>query len=152
MEIKTVHDYQASPELLKNKVILVTGAGDGIGRQAALSFAKHGASVILLGRTVSKLEAVYDEIIAQESPQPAIIPLDLKGATGEVWSGQEAKELGLIDEVTTSDAWLMKQHKGFDVLQLQYVIRKPLSERFAKGMSVIIHTLKTSLTRSDVSQ
>ncbi|MGM0629915.1 MAG: YciK family oxidoreductase [Pseudomonadota bacterium] len=81
MQIKTVHDYQASPELLKNKVILVTGAGDGIGRQAALSFAKHGASVILLGRTVSKLEAVYDEIIAQESPQPAIIPLDLKGAT-----------------------------------------------------------------------
>jgi len=81
MEIKTVHDYQASPELLKNKVILVTGAGDGIGRQAALSYAEHGATVILLGRTVSKLESVYDEIIAQGSPQPAIIPLDLKGAT-----------------------------------------------------------------------
>lgn len=81
MEIKTVHDYQASPELLKNKVILVTGAGDGIGRQAALSYAEHGATVILLGRTVSKLESVYDEIIAQGSPQPAIIPLDIKGAT-----------------------------------------------------------------------
>lgn len=81
MEIKTVHDYQASPELLKNKVILVTGAGDGIGRQAALSYAEHGATVILLGRTVSKLESVYDEIIAQQNPQPAIIPLDLKGAT-----------------------------------------------------------------------
>jgi len=81
MKIKTVHDYQASPELLKNKVILVTGAGDGIGRQAALSYAEHGATVILLGRTVSKLESVYDEIIAQKSPQPAIIPLDIKGAT-----------------------------------------------------------------------
>lgn len=81
MKIKTVHNYQASPELLKNKVILVTGAGDGIGRQAALSYAKHGATVILLGRTVSKLESVYDEIIGQQSPQPAIIPLDIKGAT-----------------------------------------------------------------------
>ncbi|MGY0645752.1 MAG: YciK family oxidoreductase, partial [Paraglaciecola chathamensis] len=44
-------------------------------------FAKYGATVILLGRTVSKLEAVYDEIVANGGPEPAIIPLDLQGAT-----------------------------------------------------------------------
>ena len=55
-------DYQAPNDLLQDKKILVTGAGDGIGRAAALTFAKYGATVILLGRTVSKLEAVYDEI------------------------------------------------------------------------------------------
>ena len=60
MQIKTVHDYQAPADLLANKTILVTGAGEGIGRQAALSFAQHGATVILLGRTTAKLEAVYD--------------------------------------------------------------------------------------------
>ncbi|MUJ37829.1 YciK family oxidoreductase [Aliivibrio fischeri] len=74
-------DYQVSSDALKNKVILVTGAGDGIGKQAALHYAQHGATVILLGRTVAKLEAVYDEIEAAGYPTPAIVPLDLKGAT-----------------------------------------------------------------------
>ncbi|GGA83495.1 YciK family oxidoreductase [Neiella marina] len=64
-----------------DKVILVTGAGAGIGKQAALSLAAHGATVILLGRTVAKLEATYDDIIAAGGVEPAIVPLDLKGAT-----------------------------------------------------------------------
>lgn len=74
-------DYSIKNNALNGKVILVTGAGDGIGRQAALSYAEQGASVILLGKTVAKLEAVYDEIIHNKWPTPAIIPLDLKGAT-----------------------------------------------------------------------
>ncbi|MGR6833820.1 YciK family oxidoreductase [Aliivibrio wodanis] len=74
-------DYQVSADALKNKTILVTGAGDGIGKQAAIHYAQHGATVILLGRTVAKLEAVYDEIEAAGYPTPAIVPLDLKGAT-----------------------------------------------------------------------
>ncbi|XQW83775.1 YciK family oxidoreductase [Thalassotalea piscium] len=74
-------DYSISANCLAQKNILVTGAGDGIGRIAALTYAKLGATVILLGKTVNKLEAVYDEIVAQGSPEPAIIPLDLKGAT-----------------------------------------------------------------------
>lgn len=76
-----MHDYQAASDLLNDKVILITGAGDGIGRQAALYYGAHGATVVLLGRTVNKLEAVYDELVAQGSPEPAIIPLDLLGAT-----------------------------------------------------------------------
>lgn len=74
-------EYQVAADALNGKVILVTGAGDGIGRQAALSYAQHGATVILLGRTVKKLESVYDEIEAAGYPQPAIIPLDMLGAT-----------------------------------------------------------------------
>ncbi|WP_076409099.1 YciK family oxidoreductase [Shewanella sp. UCD-KL12] len=74
-------EYQAAKDLLINKTILVTGAGDGIGRAAAVSFAKHGATVILLGKTVKKLEAVYDQIEQAGYPKPAIVPLDLKGAT-----------------------------------------------------------------------
>lgn len=76
-----MHNYQANKDALKDKVILITGAGDGIGRVAALTYAKHGATVILLGKTVSKLEAVYDEIIALGGAEPAIVPLDMKGAT-----------------------------------------------------------------------
>ncbi|KLV09054.1 3-oxoacyl-ACP reductase [Photobacterium aquae] len=74
-------DYQVDENTLKDNVILVTGAGDGIGRQAAISYAAHGATVVLLGRTVAKLEAVYDEIENLGYPQPAIIPMDMMGAT-----------------------------------------------------------------------
>jgi NAD(P)-dependent dehydrogenase (short-subunit alcohol dehydrogenase family) len=66
---------------LTNRIILITGAGDGIGRAAAKSFAAHGATVILLGRTISKLEAVYDEIEQAGHPQPAIYPMNLEGAS-----------------------------------------------------------------------
>ncbi len=74
------HEYQAPPDLLKGRVILVTGAGDGIGRTAAITFAAHGATVVLLGRTTRKLEGVYDEIERAGSPQAAIYPMNLEGA------------------------------------------------------------------------
>ncbi|ADQ84655.1 YciK family oxidoreductase [Methylovorus sp. MP688] len=72
-----MHNYQAPAQLLADHVILVTGAGQGIGREAALAFARHGATVILCGRTLKKLEAVYDAIEAAGYPQAVIFPLDL---------------------------------------------------------------------------
>jgi len=93
-------DYLISPNCLANKTILVTGAGSGIGRQAALTYAKLGATVILLGKTVKKLEAIYDEIIQLGYQEPAIIPLDLKGATKqnyEQMSATIAEQFGNLD-------------------------------------------------------
>lgn len=74
-------DYQAPSQLLAGKTILVTGAGDGIGKAAALAYAEQGATVILLGRTTKKLEAVYDTIETKGYPQAAIVPLNLDGAS-----------------------------------------------------------------------
>lgn len=76
-------NYHAAPDLLAGKTILVTGAGDGIGRVAALTYASHGATVILLGRTESKLEAVYDEIESAGHPKPALVPMDLATVTDD---------------------------------------------------------------------
>jgi len=78
----TAKAYRPAPDELSGRVILVTGAGDGIGRAAAVSCASHGATVILLGRTQTKLEAVYDEIVSAGHPEPAISVLDLARAQG----------------------------------------------------------------------
>ena len=76
--------YTPTKDCLKNKTILVTGAGSGIGKTAAKTYAAHGATVILLGKTSKKLEATYDEILAENgadtAAEPAIYPMDLLGA------------------------------------------------------------------------
>ena len=46
--------YSPPNDLLNGRTILITGAGDGIGRAASLAFAAHGATVVLLGRTVDR--------------------------------------------------------------------------------------------------
>ena len=108
--------YSPAPDLLKDRVILVTGAGDGIGRAAALSFANHGATVILLGKTVEKLEAVYDTIEKAGNPQPAIYPLDLRGATAadyETLHDTIEREFGHLDGLL-HNASLLGQRKSIE--------------------------------------
>ena len=73
--------YSAPKDLLAGKIIGVTRASDGIGAVAAKTFASCGATVILMGRTVPKLEAIYDAIEAAGGPQPAIYPVCLEGAS-----------------------------------------------------------------------
>lgn len=97
-----MNSFDFSANTLTNKTILVTGAGDGIGRQAAISYANCGATVILLGKTVNKLEAVYDEILNNGGPQPAIIPLDLQGATAshyEAMADTIQQQFGQLDGI-----------------------------------------------------
>jgi NAD(P)-dependent dehydrogenase (short-subunit alcohol dehydrogenase family) len=65
---------------LANHAILITGAGGGLGSTAALALAKHGATIILLDKSIPKLEAVYDKIQAANAPEPILYPFDLAGA------------------------------------------------------------------------
>lgn len=102
-------DYQAPADLLAGRVILVTGAGDGIGRAAAKSYAAHGATVVLLGRTVHKLEAVYDEIEQAGGPQAAIYPMNLEGANDQDYldlADNIAQQLGRLDGILHNAAFL----------------------------------------------
>jgi NAD(P)-dependent dehydrogenase (short-subunit alcohol dehydrogenase family) len=92
--------YSARPDLLKDRVILITGAGRGIGAAAAKTFAAHGATVLLLGKTEASLNAVYDEIEAAGHPQPAVIPFNLETAQPHQYDELAATleaEFGRID-------------------------------------------------------
>ncbi len=101
--------YRAPTELLKDNVILVTGASDGIGEIIAKSYAEHGATVILHGRNVEKLEQVYDDIINKGGAQPAIMPLDLKNAPHQQYISLAEtiqSELGRLDGILHNAAMI----------------------------------------------
>jgi NAD(P)-dependent dehydrogenase (short-subunit alcohol dehydrogenase family) len=72
--------HLAAAAELAGRVIAITGAGDGIGRAVALACARHQASLILIGRNASKLEAVHAEIAASGAPEASIAVLDLERA------------------------------------------------------------------------
>lgn len=94
--------YTPAPGTLNGRVILVTGAGQGLGKVAAKAFAAAGATVVLHGRNVEKLEAVYDEIEAAGGAQPAIMPLDFtKTSQTEIDAFAHAihKETGRLDGI-----------------------------------------------------
>jgi NAD(P)-dependent dehydrogenase (short-subunit alcohol dehydrogenase family) len=68
---------------LESRVVVVTGATGGLGRALAIACAAAGATVVLHGRVMRKLEALYDEIVARDYPEPSILPLDLAVAKTE---------------------------------------------------------------------
>lgn len=108
--------YSPAPDLLKDRVILVTGAGDGIGHTAATTFANYGATVILLGKTVAKLEATYDAIEKAGNPQPAIYPMDLRGAAASDYDALHdtiEREFGRLDGLL-HNAGMLGQRKAIE--------------------------------------
>lgn len=93
-------DYSAPANLLQDRIILITGAGRGIGAAAALAYAAHGATVLLLGKTEANLVQVYDQIEAAGYPQPAVIPFNLETALPHQYDELAAtieREFGRLD-------------------------------------------------------
>lgn len=94
-------NYNYAGDLLRDRIILITGASDGIGRALAVHAARHGAQVILHGRKTSKLEKVYDEIMAIDGvARPSIAVLDLATADSNAYTTLAAsieEEFGRLD-------------------------------------------------------
>ena len=102
-------DWQARKDLLKERIILVTGAGNGIGAAVAKSYAQYGATVILLDKVVRNLEQVYDAIESAAGIQPAIYPMNLEGASEKDYLDLAAtieKEFGRLDGLLHNAAML----------------------------------------------
>ena len=127
--------HQPMPGELQGRAILVTGAGSGIGRAVALALATAGAEVILLGRTVRKLEAVHAEIGKLGAPEASIVPLDLERALAADYEAVAAavqKRYGRLDGLLHNAALLgaLTPIEQYDVPMFMRVMHVNLTAAF----------------------
>jgi NAD(P)-dependent dehydrogenase (short-subunit alcohol dehydrogenase family) len=112
---------QTTASSMRDRVVLITGASGGLGAPLARACAALGATVILHGRVVRKLEALYDEIVEAQHPEPVILPLDLAKATADDFGNVAnalQEQFGHLDGVVHTAALLGTlgpiEHQSFD--------------------------------------
>jgi NAD(P)-dependent dehydrogenase (short-subunit alcohol dehydrogenase family) len=130
-------NYEYPADLLEGRIILITGASDGIGRALAVHAAGHGAQVILHGRNVSKLEEVYDEIEAlNTAPRPSIAVMDLAVAGSDAYTSLAdslAGEFGRLDGLVNNAGILGERFsiEQYDAAMWQKVMHVNVTAAFA---------------------
>ena len=80
------------------------------------------------------LHIIFKNFVKEQRPQ---VDTDIV-ATGEVWQGEEAVKVGLVDSLETSDNYLVNLSKEAKLFEIQFVEKKNLSERLAFSMQLII--------------
>jgi len=142
-------DYEVRADLLTNRIILITGATDGIGRALALRAAELGARVVLHGRNTKRLEEVYDEIEAIDGAvRPSLAVLDLANADGDAYTSLAnsiEQEFGRIDGLVHNAGILGNRHsiEQYDPAEWQKVIHVNLTAPFVLTQ-VLMPVLKKS--------
>lgn len=130
-------DYTYPPDILRNRIILITGASAGIGRALAIHTAELGAQVILHGRNVDRLEAVYDEIEAIEgAARPSIAVVDLASANSDAYRSLADSiegEFGRLDGLVHNAGILGERFsiEQYDASQWQQVMHVNVTAAFA---------------------
>jgi NAD(P)-dependent dehydrogenase (short-subunit alcohol dehydrogenase family) len=129
--------YEYPDDVLKDRIILITGATDGIGKALALHAANLGAQVILHGRNVDKLEKVYDALDAIEgAPRPSIAVLDLASANSESYVSLATsieQEFGRLDGLVLNAGILGERYsiEQYDAVLWQKVMHVNVTAAFA---------------------
>ncbi|MEM6513856.1 MAG: YciK family oxidoreductase [Pseudomonadota bacterium] len=142
-------DYAAPAGLLDGRIIMVTGASDGIGKALAIRCAELGARVIVHGRNVKKLEAVYDEIEAIDgAPRPSIVVLDLEKADAVGYTSLAEsleKDYGRLDGLVHNASILGERYplEQYDIVMWQRVMHVNVTATFALTQ-VLLPLLKLS--------
>ena len=143
-----IRHYVAPPGLLAGRVIAVTGAGDGVGRAVALAAADRGAQLVLIGRTVKRLEAVHAQIAAGGAADASIAPLDLERALAADYDGLAAAlgtRYGRLDGLVHCAAQVgaLAPIEHYDMLTWCRVIHVNLTAAFALTQ-VLLPALRAS--------
>lgn len=133
--IDRLQDYQPQPNLLQDRVILITGASEGMGRALSLACASYGATVILSGFREKAIEEVYDAITAAGSPEPASLPLDLDKADEQLMLGIATTlgdEFGRLDGLVHAAQYIpfLSRVDDYDADQWNKVLRINLTGPF----------------------
>jgi NAD(P)-dependent dehydrogenase (short-subunit alcohol dehydrogenase family) len=129
--------YTYSPGLLSDRIILITGASDGIGRALAIQAAELGGQIILHGRNVKKLEKVYDEIDSIKSaPRPSIAVVDLASANSNAYESLASnleQEYGRLDGLVHNAGIIGGRFsiEQYDAVQWQHVMHVNVTAAFA---------------------
>ena len=129
--------YEYAQDILHDRIILITGASDGIGKALALHAASLGAQLILHGRNTAKLEKVYDEIDGiNGAPRPSIAVMDLASANAESYTslaGSLDGEFGRIDGLVHNAGILGERFsiEQYDVELWQRVMHVNVTSAFA---------------------
>jgi len=135
MSTRTVpRGYVPADDVLAGRVILVTGATRGIGRAAAISFAKHGATVLLHGRNARMLDELFAEVKAL-GPEPAVAVLDLERAQGDQYMALAAEiesRYGRLDGLLLNAGLLgdRSQIEHYDIGVWQRVMHVNVNSQF----------------------
>ncbi len=130
-------DYTYADDVLRERIILITGASDGIGRALALHAASLGAQIILHGRNVGKLEKVYDEIESIDAaPRPSIAMMDLASADANSYQTLAAslsEEFGRLDGLVHNAGILGERYsiEQYDAILWQQVMHVNVTAAFA---------------------
>jgi len=132
---QALRQYRPTTGELKGRVILITGASDGIGAALAREAGGHGARVILIGRNVKKLEKVYDDIVSSGGPEPAIAQFDLEHAQGPDYDALTDKleaEYGRLDGLVNNAGILGERSpiEYYDQVLWQRVLHVNLTAAF----------------------
>ena len=83
---------------------------------------------------LKELHVVFKDFVKENRSQIQVN----KVATGEVWQGEKAKKLGLIDEIGTSDNYLLNLSTKFNLLEIEYLEKKSFAARFASATELVM--------------
>ena len=98
------------------KIVLITGSTDGIGKGCACKFAVQGFSLILNGRDVHKLEALKQELIKKYNSSVLLLPFDVRDREAAKKAIQELPEKWQAISILINNAGLvLGVEKEFDV-------------------------------------
>lgn len=147
-------------ESLKGKVVLITGAGRGIGRATALAFAAAGANVVCVARTKSDVEAVVNEIQGKGQLKAIAIVGDVTDDASPSRIIKEVEEaLGPVDvlinnagisrisdiehEVDISAAWRVIEVNMKGTLSFMHAVIPSMKERKTGVIINVVSVLAT---------